>query len=110
MAFEEEKPDAARPPRARKVRVEVVPARGRIVANPEVRVASGWLEVTLFTPEIAEGKFRYSISKRYLLVWADGSPHAQHQFVILPKPVDPEQHEVRFANGVVEARIRLRKT
>lgn len=96
-----------RPGKVRSSAVQIVPARARVVANPEVRAVDGWLEVSLAAPDIPQGKFRYRIRKRYLLVWADGSQHGEHHFVILPHPVDPSAHEASFANGVVDVRIRL---
>src|SRR3989338_3292304 len=97
--------------RQRKVRassVQIVPARARVAVNPEIHRNGPWLEVTLAAPDIPEGKFRYRLRTRYLLVWADGSPHGQHHFVILPHPIDPKQHVVSLANGVVDARVRIR--
>lgn len=99
-----------RPPatKERPPKFQIVPSRGRVLRDVEVRNDGEWLCLSLHTPDIHESKFRYSISKRYLLVWADGSSHAQHQFVILPRPVDPHDHEVSYTNGVVDARIRIR--
>lgn len=91
-------------------RVRIVANRAMVSRNPEIRSDREWVYVSLHAPEIQEDRIRYSISKRYLLVWADGSSHAHHQFVILPHPVEPHDHAFSFSNGVVDARIRIRRT
>ena len=67
----------------------------------------GWLEVTFSVPDISESNFRYSVGRRYLVIWSDRTHPIQHHFVGLPKAVDPKDHMLRFTNGVVDARIRL---
>lgn len=109
MAFKEPVKPHGAGPRMGTSSVRIVPARGRVAAHPEFRVAQDWLYLTLAAPEIPQGKFRYSLRTRYLLVWAEGSRRGEDHFVILPRPVDPKEHAVRFRNGVLDARIRLRR-
>jgi hypothetical protein len=59
-------------------------------------------------PQVDDADLRYSIRRRYLLVWGDGSPHAAQVLIHLPIAVDPEHHSVRFHNGVLDAKIKLR--
>jgi hypothetical protein len=73
-----------------------------------VRILDGWLEITVAAPEIPQGKFRFGVGRRYLAVWADPDPHERHRFIVLPRAVVPEEATVRFQNGVIDARFRLR--
>jgi len=73
----------------------------------EVRRNGDWLEVTFHAPNIQEEEFRYSVGRRYLLVWGDkGRPGHQH-FINLPQAVSPKDHILSFVNGVVDARLRV---
>ena len=65
--------------------------------------------ITLNIPEIEDAQLRYSIRRRYLLVWGDGSPHEAQILIHLPKAVDAHHHAIRFHNGVFDAKIRLRE-
>lgn len=75
----------------------------------DVRVLNEHVYITLNLPEVEDAELRYSIRRRYLLVWGDNSPHEAQILVHLPKAVDPKQHSIRFHNGVFDARIRLRE-
>lgn len=73
----------------------------------EVDMADGHLHVTFSAPEIEDAELRYTIRRRYLIVWGNNSPHQQQHFIHLPKRVDPEDHNVRFQNGVFHLRARI---
>jgi hypothetical protein len=93
--------------RSRRASVKIHPAKTELAPTQEVRIADGWLEVTFSVPEIPESSFRYSIGRRYLVIWSYRTHPVQHRFVNLPRAVDPKDHMLRFTNGVVDARIRL---
>jgi len=107
MAYEKRgEPTRGSARRSRGPSVRITPTRSQISPGLEVRSAGGWLEVTFAAPDIAEGAFRYSVGKRYLLVWSDESQ--SHHFVNLPKAVESRDHLISFVNGVVDARLRVR--
>ena len=86
---------------------QLVRPRVRRVAEADIRVDDGYIYVTLHVPEVEDSELRYSIRRRYLMVWGESAHQAQH-LVHLPRAVDPQQHSVRFQNGVVDARIKLK--
>lgn len=96
-----------RPPAATRKVVRITTERARIATSPELRMDGEWLEVNFAAADIPDGKFRYSLGKRYLLAWADGTVHGQQHFVLFPRPVEPKDHTVTFHNGVVDARVRV---
>lgn len=103
--------DASGPSGRRQTNVRLSPGqlvrpRFRTVAAEDIRIEDGYLYVTLNVPEVEDSELRYSIRKRYLMVWGEHAHQAQH-LVHLPKAVDPMQHSLRFQNGVVDARIKL---
>lgn len=81
---------------------------GQPVKDPaDIRSHEGHLYVTLHLPHIDDAELRYTIRRRYLLVWGDGGAHETQNLVMLPVRVNPEQHSVRFQNGVFDARIKI---
>lgn len=104
--------DSGTPPRAKPrsptERVRIVPAPTHDVVQPEIHRESDWLEVTFSAPHIPEEHFRHAIGRRYLLIWADSGAHDSHHLVMLPAKLQPDGHEVRFRNGVVDARLRIK--
>ncbi|MBI2076786.1 MAG: hypothetical protein HYT80_00230 [Euryarchaeota archaeon] len=86
---------------------QLVRPRVRRVAEADIRIDDGYVCVTLHVPEVEDSELRYSIRRRYLMVWGE-SAHREQHLVHLPRAVDPEQHNVRFQNGVVDARIKLK--
>lgn len=100
-------PDAAPIPHASAV--SIVPARGPVATSFEARRNGLWLELTLHAPDISEERFRYRVRRRYLMVWEDESLLGRHHMVVLPEPVDSREAQVRFSNGVVDARLRLER-
>lgn len=108
MPFEEHRVGPRPPPGPRRSTVRIVPANLRVTSRPEFRVLDDRLEVTLSAPDIPHGRFRYVLKARYLLIWSDLGAQSQHQFVRLPKAVDAADHNVTFANGVVDLSARLR--
>jgi hypothetical protein len=107
MVFEESGAPARTSRRTRNPSVRIVPATRRRPNALEVRHNGDWLEVTFSAPDIAEERFRYSVGRRYLLVWSDRGHPGLHHFVNLPKRVRPEDHILSFNNGVVDARLRV---
>ncbi len=107
MAIEESGRPPRAPPPSPMAAVRIVPARARSAVRPEFHEGDGWLDVTFSAPDIPDGHLRHAVGRRYLLVWADDSPHDVHHLIVLPKPVDPAAAKVQFMNGVVDARIRL---
>lgn len=85
---------------------QVVRSRDRQAAEAEVRVLHEHVTVTLNAPEILDEELRYSIRRRYVLVWGDATRHGSHYLVYLPEAVDPDEHTVRFQNGVFDVRIK----
>jgi HSP20 family molecular chaperone IbpA len=88
---------------------QVVRATNKRTAPADCRVVDGHLYVTVHLPEIKDEELRYAIRGRYLLVWGDGSAHDEQRLVMLPTRVDPDQHSVRFQNGVFDARIKVKE-
>jgi HSP20 family molecular chaperone IbpA len=80
---------------------------GKAKPSADMRVADGHLYVTLHLPHVDDAQLRYSIRRRYLLVWGEDGAHEDQILVMLPVRVDPESHSVRFQNGVFDARIKV---
>ena len=74
----------------------------------DCRVVDGHLYVTMHLPHIDDAELRYAIRGRYLLVWGQEEAHDDQRLVMLPVRVDPDQHSVRFHNGVFDARIKVK--
>lgn len=108
MATEERERSGHPGRRTRPPSVRITPAALRSTEGLEIRRVGDWLEVTFAAPDIHESQFRYSVGPRYLLVWSDQDHPGRHYFVNLPKAVEPGEHLVRFVNGVVDGRFRLR--
>lgn len=111
MAYKERgEPTRGSARRTRSPSVRITPAQSRGTHGLEIRKSGDWLEVTFAAPDIAESNFRYSVGKRYFIVWSDTDQPGQHHFVNLPRSVEPKEHLLSFVNGVVDARFRLRET
>ena len=87
---------------------QVVRPGGGDKAAADMRVVDGHLYVTIHLPHIEDAELRYSIRGRYLLVWGDGGAHEAQSLVMLPVRVNPDEHSVRFQNGVFDARIKVK--
>ena len=109
MSSESPRREGRRQQNARLYPSRALAGRKQKPAPAETRVVGDYLYVTLSLPEIEDPELRYAIRRRYLLVWGDNSPHSEQQFVLLPKQVDPDQHSIRFQNGVLDVRIKLRQ-
>jgi hypothetical protein len=110
MAFERKSRDARRQQNVRLFPSQVTRPKHGGAGSADVRVLNEHVYITLHLPQIEDAQLRYSIRRRYMLVWGDGSPHEAQILVHLPKAVDAQHHSVRFHNGVFDARIRLRET
>lgn len=108
MSNEAQAPSGRRQENVRVSPSQVVRPRDRRLVEPEVRLDEDYVYVTLHAPEIQDEELRYSIRKRYVLVWGDEARHEPHYLVMLPVAVNPESHTVRFQNGVFDALIRIR--
>lgn len=102
-------PPGRRQENARLFPSQVVRARDRHVAPSDSRIVDGHLYITLNLPHIEDDELRYSVRSRYLLVWGEGAAHEDQQLVLLPVKVDPDQHSIRFQNGVFDARIKVKE-
>jgi hypothetical protein len=109
MSSEPRGRNARRQQNARLFPSQVVRPQHRRDGSADVRVLNEHVYITLHLPHIEDAELRYSIRRRYMLVWGEGSPHEAQILVHLPKAVDGQHHSVRFHNGVFDAKIRLRE-
>lgn len=76
----------------------------------DVSISEGYLHITFEAAEIDDAELRYTLRRRYLIVWGENSPHQEQRFVHLPAKVDPSDHKVRFQNGVFDLRAKIAAT
>ena len=109
MSSKEPDPQGRRQQNVRLFPSQALSPRRRTGPPAEIGVHDGYVYITLSLPSIDDAELRYAIRRRYVLVWGENSPHEDQVFVLLPKPVDPDRHNIRFQNGVLDMRIRVQE-
>lgn len=107
MDFKEREEPSRSARRTRGPAVKITPASTPAPIGLEVRRNGDWLEVTFAASDIQDGDFRYSVGKRYLLVWSEKGRNGSQHFIHLPHAVVPGEHILSFVNGVVDAKLRV---
>jgi HSP20 family molecular chaperone IbpA len=85
--------------------------RGQPVAQwaHEIRAEGDRLLITIDCAHLAPEAVRYSIGRRYVVVWAAMGPRSAQHVVLLPEAVVPADHVVSHTNGVLDLSVKRRQ-